>query len=74
MGPRDYRCALCQCPLPPVPQIKLVRSAHLRLKTLHHPNILCYIDGVEVSAAALQRAVVHSTAMSSATQLVGCRE
>ena len=29
-------------------QIKLVRSAHLRLKTLRHPNILRYIDGVEV--------------------------
>jgi len=29
-------------------QIKLAQSAHLRLKTLRHPNILRYIDGVEV--------------------------
>lgn len=30
-------------------QIQLARSAHLRLKTLRHPNILRYIDGIEVS-------------------------
>ena len=29
-------------------QVKLAQSAHLRLKTLRHPNILKYIDGVEV--------------------------
>ena len=29
-------------------QIRLARSAHLRLKTLRHPNILKYIDGIEV--------------------------
>lgn len=29
-------------------EIKLARSAHLRLKTLRHPNILRYIDGVEL--------------------------
>ena len=29
-------------------QIKLAQSAHLRLKTLRHPNVLKYIDGIEV--------------------------
>ena len=29
-------------------QVKLAQSAHLRLKTLRHPNILKYIDGIEV--------------------------
>ncbi len=30
-------------------QIKCAQSAHLRLKTLRHPNVLKYIDGIEVS-------------------------
>lgn len=29
-------------------EIRLARSAHLRLKTLRHPNILKYIDGIEL--------------------------
>ena len=32
----------------PHTQIKVAQSAHLRLKTLRHPNILKYIDGIEV--------------------------
>ncbi|KAL5463579.1 hypothetical protein EMCRGX_G032488 [Ephydatia muelleri] len=32
-------------------EIKLARSAHLRLKTLRHPNILRYIDGVELPSS-----------------------
>ena len=34
-------------------QIKLARSAHLRLKTLKHPNVLRYLDGIEVSHTLL---------------------
>ena len=34
------------CPI--THQIKLAQSAHLRLKTLRHPNVLRYIDGVEL--------------------------
>lgn len=30
-------------------KVQLARSAHLRLKTLRHPNILKYIDGIEVT-------------------------
>lgn len=34
-------------------QVQLARSAHLRLKTLRHPNILKYIDGIEVTFVLL---------------------
>ena len=32
-------------------QTKQAQSAHLRLKTLRHPNILRYIDGIEVMSS-----------------------
>ena len=42
-------------------QVNKAQSAHLRLKTLRHPNILKYIDGIEVkTVCSLNNAINDS--------------
>ena len=60
-----------------VSQIKFAQSAHLRLKTLRHPNIIRYIDGVEVRGTPViprffKPWLVSTSLLLSASQLHLC--
>lgn len=41
-------------------QTQVAKAAFKRLKTLRHPNILAYIDGLEVPAAESASSLPHT--------------